>query len=129
MTRSRWWAATLLFLAAVINYVDRHTLSVLAPVLRDQFHMPQTDYSHVVFAPQQRAFAIGFFNSGSTLGAVFTPPLVTWIALRWGWRQAFVFTATLGFAWLAIWLATYHPPATAADDELPAARRTRWRQL
>ena len=50
MTRSRWWVVTLLFLATVINYVDRQTLSVLAPVLRDEFHMTNTDYSRIVFA-------------------------------------------------------------------------------
>ncbi len=50
MSRKRWWVATLLFLATVINYVDRQTLSVLAPVLRDQFHMSNTDYSRIVFA-------------------------------------------------------------------------------
>jgi ACS family hexuronate transporter-like MFS transporter len=38
------------FLATVINYLDRQTLSVAAPVLRDQFHMSNVDYSRVVFA-------------------------------------------------------------------------------
>src|SRR5437763_11781102 len=37
------------FLATVINYLDRQTLSVAAPVLRDQFHMSNVDYSRVVF--------------------------------------------------------------------------------
>ena len=50
MTRLRWWIATLLFLATVINYVDRQTLSVLAPVLRDEFHLSNTDYSRILFA-------------------------------------------------------------------------------
>ncbi|MCC7157751.1 MAG: MFS transporter [Bryobacterales bacterium] len=50
MTRGRWWVVSLLFLATVINYVDRQTLSVLAPVLRDEFHMTNTDYSRIVFA-------------------------------------------------------------------------------
>ena len=34
MTHTKWWVATLLFLSTVINYVDRQTLSVLAPELR-----------------------------------------------------------------------------------------------
>jgi ACS family hexuronate transporter-like MFS transporter len=38
------------FLATVINYLDRQTLSVAAPVLREQFHMSNVDYSRVVFA-------------------------------------------------------------------------------
>jgi len=40
----------LVFLATVINYLDRQTLSVAAPVLREQFHMSNQDYSRVVFA-------------------------------------------------------------------------------
>jgi len=50
MTRKQWWVVALLFLATVINYLDRQTLSVLAPELRDRFRMSNTDYSRVVFA-------------------------------------------------------------------------------
>ena len=38
------------FWATVINYMDRQTLSVAAPVLREQFHMSNVAYSRVVFA-------------------------------------------------------------------------------
>src|SRR4029077_9584773 len=41
---------SLAFWATVINYLDRHTLSVAAPVLREQFHLSNVDYSRVVFA-------------------------------------------------------------------------------
>ena len=41
---------SLAFWATVINYLDRQTLSVAAPILRDQFHMSNTQYSRVVFA-------------------------------------------------------------------------------
>jgi ACS family hexuronate transporter-like MFS transporter len=37
------------FLATVINYMDRQTLSVAAPVLREQFHMSNVEYSRVLF--------------------------------------------------------------------------------
>jgi len=45
----RWWIVGLLFVATLINYVDRQTLSILAPTLRDEFGMSATDYSRVVF--------------------------------------------------------------------------------
>src|SRR5947209_16784202 len=38
------------FSATVINYLDRQTLSVSAPVLRERFHMSNTEYSYVLFA-------------------------------------------------------------------------------
>lgn len=40
----------LAFLATVINYLDRQALSVSAPVLREQFHMSNVEYSRVLFA-------------------------------------------------------------------------------
>ncbi len=46
----RWLMISLAFWATVINYLDRQTLSVAAPVLREQFHMSNVDYSRVVFA-------------------------------------------------------------------------------
>ncbi len=46
----RWLMISLAFWATVINYLDRQTLSVAAPVLRAQFHMSNVDYSRVVFA-------------------------------------------------------------------------------
>jgi ACS family hexuronate transporter-like MFS transporter len=41
---------SLAFWATAINYLDRQTLSVAAPALREQFHMSNVDYSRVVFA-------------------------------------------------------------------------------
>ncbi len=41
---------SLVFFATVINYLDRQTLSVVAPVLREQFRMTHTTYAHIVFA-------------------------------------------------------------------------------
>jgi len=35
----RWLMISLVFLGTAINYLDRQTLSVVAPVLIDQFHM------------------------------------------------------------------------------------------
>jgi MFS transporter, ACS family, hexuronate transporter len=48
--RARWLMIGLVFWATVINYLDRQTLSVAAPVLREQFHMSNVEYSRVVFA-------------------------------------------------------------------------------
>ena len=34
----RWWIGGLLFASTVINYIDRQTLSFLAPNLKQDFH-------------------------------------------------------------------------------------------
>jgi ACS family hexuronate transporter-like MFS transporter len=46
----RWIMIGLAFSATVINYLDRQTLSVVAPVLIEQFRMNSIDYSRVVAA-------------------------------------------------------------------------------
>lgn len=44
----RWWIITLLFGAAVLNYVDRQTLSALAPTIQADLEMDDRDYANVV---------------------------------------------------------------------------------
>lgn len=46
----RWWIAGLLFASTVINYVDRQTLSLLAPYLKAQYRWTNTDYANIVVA-------------------------------------------------------------------------------
>lgn len=50
--RLRWFIVWTLFCSTVINYINRQTLSVLAPVIMQQFHMTNQDYSYVVSAFQ-----------------------------------------------------------------------------
>ncbi len=44
----RWWIVALLFGAAVLNYVDRQTLSALAPTIQHDLEMDDRDYANVV---------------------------------------------------------------------------------
>ncbi len=44
----RWWIIALLFGAAVLNYVDRQTLSALAPTIQKDLDMDDRDYANVV---------------------------------------------------------------------------------
>jgi len=62
------------------------------------------------FPKRERALATGVFNAGPTVGAVIAPPLVVWITLRWGWREAFILTGALGFLWLFLWMGLYRLP-------------------
>jgi len=203
----RWVMIALVFFATVINYLDRQTLSVVAPVITEQFHMSNVDYSRVVFAfmlaytvmngvsgpmvdrlgtklgyavciawwsaaamlhslargafslgafrfllgmgeagnwpagvkvvaewfpPKERALASGIFNSGSSIGAVVAPPLVAWIVLQSGWRNAFLVVGGAGLVWLLAWLLIYSTPPNirteAAEPPVPVRHllRSRW---
>jgi ACS family hexuronate transporter-like MFS transporter len=46
----RWWIAALLFASTTINYIDRQTLSVLAPYLKRDFGWSNSDFALVVIA-------------------------------------------------------------------------------
>jgi ACS family hexuronate transporter-like MFS transporter len=48
--RMRWVIAGWLTLSTILNLIDRQTLSILAPLLRDKFGLSQQSYSHVVTA-------------------------------------------------------------------------------
>jgi ACS family hexuronate transporter-like MFS transporter len=92
------------------------------------------------FPKKERALATGIFNAGTSVGAMITPLVVPWIAVRWGWRWAFLLTGALGFAWLILWLLFYrnpqeHPFCTNSEREYiqsdrPApSGKIRWAQL
>ena len=46
----RWLMIAMAFLVTAITYVERQTLSVVVPVLIEQFHMSNIAYSRVIFA-------------------------------------------------------------------------------
>jgi ACS family hexuronate transporter-like MFS transporter len=197
----RWWIVGLLFFAAVLNYIDRQTLSALAPTIQKDLGMTDSDYANIVnifliaytiayilsgrivdkigtrkgtllfvvwwsvanmltaaakgitslgtyrfmlglgeagiwpaaskavsewFPPKQRAFAIGLYTMGATIGATVAPyiviPLATygyaahlpaisnWLGQGTGWRLAFILTGLVGLLWVIPWLLIYTTP-------------------
>jgi len=46
----KWGVLALLFLSITINLVDRQVLSILAPVIRDELHLTNTEYSYILFS-------------------------------------------------------------------------------
>jgi ACS family hexuronate transporter-like MFS transporter len=62
----RWWIAGALFVSTVINYIDRQTLSVLAPYIKAEFHWNNTTFALLIIA-FRAAYAIGQSVSGRLL--------------------------------------------------------------
>jgi MFS family permease len=65
VSRCRWWILALLFVITVINFIDRQTLSVLAPVIRASFHLSNTQYGRIV-----SAFQFGMMSGEIPMGAL-----------------------------------------------------------
>lgn len=63
------------------------------------------------FPAKDRSIAVGYFNAGTSLGALIAPPVVIWLSLTYGWRSAFVATGGIGLIWAAVWFAFYDSPA------------------
>jgi len=72
--RLRWWIASLLFASTAINYIDRQTVSVLAPYLKIQFHWTNSDFALILIA-FRIAYAVGETASGKFLD---------WLGTRFG---------------------------------------------
>jgi ACS family hexuronate transporter-like MFS transporter len=67
----RWYIGGLLFLSTVINYLDRQTLSVLAPHLKEEFRWSNSDFALVIIS-FRAAYSIGQSIAGPFLDRVGT---------------------------------------------------------
>lgn len=183
----RWVVAGLLFLSTGVNYLDRQTLSILAPMVQAELKIDDMGYATITsyfllsytvmyaisgglvdflgtrrsltiavsgwslasllhgvvhsasqlaavrfllgafesanypagvkaiaewFPIRERALGIGLLAAGGSFGAAVAAPLVSYLALGFGWRAAFVGVAAIGFAWVLLWVALYQPAAT-----------------
>src|SRR5437868_6335382 len=43
----RWWIAGLIFLATVINFLDRQTIAVLGPVITAELHLTNVEFASI----------------------------------------------------------------------------------
>ena len=188
--KMRWLVLALLLGITIVNFIDRQTLSVLAPKIREMFQLSHEAYGRIVAAfqfgmmtgefplgwlmdrvgvrfgmaaavtwwsiatgllgfarsgfslgflrfwmgtgecgnysggvktvnewfPQtERALAIGVFNSGSMIGAIIAPPLVVFLANRFGFRWAFAGPALLAAIWVPLWLRFYRASSSGRE--------------
>jgi MFS family permease len=84
------------------------------------------------FDRKNRAFAVGTFFAGNKIGLTLGIPLASVVLVNWGWEWVFYTTGSLGFFWVAWWVAVYR---SSPDDEgdraqlHEAQRRIRWATL
>jgi ACS family hexuronate transporter-like MFS transporter len=131
ITNLRWWIGGMLFASTVINYIDRQTLSTLAPFLKRDYKWTNEDYALIVIAFRV-AYAIGqtalgrlMDRIGTRLGLTVT---VTWYSivamltsLAGGLRSFAVFRFLLGMGESANW-----PAATKAVAEWFPKKERGW---
>jgi ACS family hexuronate transporter-like MFS transporter len=129
--RLRWWIGGLLFLSTVINYIDRQTLSVLAPFLKDEYKWTNTDFATVLISFR---VAYTIFQSvsgrvidrlgtrrGLSLSVAFYSTIASLTCLAQGIAGFRVFRFLLGAGEAANW-----PGATKAVSEWFPAKERGW---
>lgn len=125
----RWWIIVLVFLAAVLNYVDRQTLSALAPTIQHDLAMDDRAYGNVVNIFLV-AYTISYLVSGRIVDRLGTRAgmavFVAWwsisnmlTAAAQGPRSLGGFRFMLGLGEAGVWPAA----SKAVADWFPARQR------
>jgi ACS family hexuronate transporter-like MFS transporter len=127
----RWWIGGLLFASTVINYIDRQTLSVLAPYLKQQYGWNNQNFATIVIAFRV-AYSVGQTVSGRLIDRIGTRKGLT-ITVIWysiaamltslavGLRSFALFRFLLGAGESANW-----PAATKAVAEWFPKKERGW---
>ena len=118
----RWWIGGLLFASTVINYIDRQTLSLLAPYLKVDFHWTNSDYATLVVAFRvaysigQSAFGRLMDRVGTRRGLTFTVIGYSIVSMLTSLARGFYSFATFRFL-LGAGESANWPAATKAVSE------------
>ncbi|HVP00869.1 MAG TPA: MFS transporter [Bryobacteraceae bacterium] len=92
----RWWILFLLFLATLINYMDRTIFAVLIPVMRSDLHIDETVYGYLT-AAFLAAYTIGYLVMGRVVDALGTKSGFSVAAGAWSVAAALHATAASAF--------------------------------
>jgi MFS transporter, ACS family, hexuronate transporter len=127
----RWYIGGLLFLSTVVNYIDRQTLSVLAPYIKTEYQWTNSDFAWLIisfrvgYAVGQTA--VGRFldwvgtRNGLSLSVAFYSVAAMFTSLATGFRSFCLFRFLLGTGEGGNW-----PGATKAVSEWFPRRESGW---
>ena len=78
----RWWIITLIFIATVINYIDRTAFALLWPKMGEDLGMDKADYA-IMLNVFMACYAVGKFASGKLYDKIgtrlgFTVSIIVW---------------------------------------------------
>ena len=82
MTRYRWIICSMLFFATTVNYLDRQVLSLLQPILEEEFHWTDNDYGTIT-AIFSLVYAIAMLFAGRFVDKVGTKKGYAWSIAVW----------------------------------------------
>lgn len=118
----RWWIVGVLFFGGVVNYLDRVALSIVAPQVREEFHLTNSDYALILnLFMAAYAFSYGF---GGKLADWLGTRASYYLAVTWWSIAACLHSLSQGLASLGAFRlllglgeATYFPTSIRAISE------------
>ena len=93
--RLRWWIGGLLLASTIINYIDRQTLSALAPYLKQDYHWTNSDYANIVIGFRV-AYSLGLAIAGRLMDRIGTRRGLT-LSVTWYSLVSILTSLTTGF--------------------------------
>ncbi len=78
----RWTICSLVFFATTINYLDRAVISLLKPILSQEYNWTETTYAHIVVV-FQLCYAVGLLASGKLIDKLGTKLGYAWATGLW----------------------------------------------
>src|SRR6202140_3209198 len=118
----RWWIGGILFASTIINYLDRQSLSLLAPYLKLEYHWTNTDYANIVigfrlaYSVGQTVFGRFMDRIGTRRGLSITVVFYSVISMLTSLARGFYTFATFRFL-LGAGESANLPAATKAVSE------------
>lgn len=82
MTQYRWVICSMLFFATTVNYLDRQVLSLLQPILEEEFHWTDNDYGTIT-AVFSFFYAVSMLFAGRFVDRVGTKKGYAWSIAIW----------------------------------------------
>jgi ACS family hexuronate transporter-like MFS transporter len=93
--RLRWWIGGLLLASTIINYIDRQTLSALAPYLKQDYHWTNSDYANIVIGFRV-TYSLGLAIAGRLMDRIGTRRGLT-LSVTWYSLVSILTSLTTGF--------------------------------
>ena len=78
----RWTICALLFFATTVNYLDRQVLSLLKPLLEEEFNWTNSDYANIA-SVFQFTYAISMLFAGRIIDKLGTKSGYSWAIIIW----------------------------------------------
>lgn len=111
-----WWSVAAALCAAARGVLSFGIFRFLLGVGEPGNYPAALRVSARWFAKEERGLPIAIWSSGSSVGSLLAVPIITSLALHFGWRSGFLVPGLVGGVWVVVWVLAYRLPVVAVND-------------